>query len=388
MNRQRRAAEIGVSCTFLQMPVDWLSASFRKSSRFARTSFGVVARLPRLGRRCAVPVGVSIGLFAGQPTGLSIGLLSAGPAAAEDCTHRGDLDAPFCDQDHDLIADRPTDPSALRSPRTLVFSYTPIEEPALYERLLRPFTAHLSQCMGRRVVYFPVQSNVAQIEAMRSGRVQVSWFSTGPTAYAVNVAGAVPFAAKGNASGLQGYQMLLVARADRPWREPADLRGRRVAHTSPSSNSGHLAARALLPGAGLRPGTDYEIKFSGKHDRSVLGVLGGEYDAAVVASDILERMVRRGQVPEGALRVLFRSERFPTEAVAHSHDLAPELQRRLRECFQGYRFPPALREVFDDADRFVQVDYARDWTPVRAVAARLGERFDRPAYDRTFRPAR
>ena len=36
----------------------------------------------------------------------------------------------------------------------------------------------------------------AEIEAMRSGRLHVGGFSTGPTAFAVNIAGAVPFAIK------------------------------------------------------------------------------------------------------------------------------------------------------------------------------------------------
>lgn len=42
-----------------------------------------------------------------------------------------------------------------------------------------------------------MQSNAAQIEAMRAGRLHVAGFSTGPTAFAVNIAGAVPFAIKG-----------------------------------------------------------------------------------------------------------------------------------------------------------------------------------------------
>ncbi|WP_425500755.1 phosphate/phosphite/phosphonate ABC transporter substrate-binding protein [Pseudaquabacterium terrae] len=319
--------------------------------------------------------------------GLLLGAIT-GAFAADECRHRGDLDAPYCDADRDLVADPPADRRRWRAPHTIAFTYTPIEEPTLYERLLRPLTAHLSQCVGRRVVYFPVQSNAAQIEAMRSGRVQVAWFSTGPTAFAVNIAGAVPFAVKGDAQGAQGYKLMLIVRKDSAFQKPGDLKGQRVAHTSPTSNSGNLAPRALFPAQGLVPGDDYRIVYSGKHDHSILGVVRGEYDAAAVASDVLQRMQRRGQLRGTELRVLYESAPFPTEAVAYAHDLEPALRDKLLKCFYDYRFADDMRREFQQADRFVPVRYQRDWAIVRQVAEGVGERFDRKAYDSAARPAK
>src|SRR3712207_2901423 len=117
--------------------------------------------------------------------------------AQDSCPNRGQLDTMYCDADNDLIADTPTDPRRLKDPGTLVFAYTPVEDPAVYEGIFKPFTEYLGKCTGKRVVYYPVQSNSAEIEAMRSGRLHVAGFSTGPTGFAVNMAGAVPFAAKG-----------------------------------------------------------------------------------------------------------------------------------------------------------------------------------------------
>ena len=125
-------------------------------------------------------------------------------AQADACTHRGQLDTQYCDANNNLVADTPTDPKRLRDPSTLVWAYTPVEDPAIYANAFKPFTDHLAQCTGKRIVYYPVQSNAAEIEAMRSGRLHFAGFSTGPTGFAVNMAGAVPFAAKGTEQKVQG----------------------------------------------------------------------------------------------------------------------------------------------------------------------------------------
>ena len=50
-------------------------------------------------------------------------LAAAGAQAQDACTHRGDLDAQFCDANRDLVADTPTDPKRLKDPSTLVFAF-------------------------------------------------------------------------------------------------------------------------------------------------------------------------------------------------------------------------------------------------------------------------
>src|SRR5690606_20114511 len=234
--------------------------------------------------------------------------------AQDTCANRGDLDTMYCDANNDLVADTPTDASKLKTPSTVVFTYTPVEDPAVYAEIFSPFTKYLSQCVDRKVVFYQVQSNAAEIEAMRSNRLHVGGFSTGPTNFAVNLAGAVPFAVKGDANGFQGYNLILIVKKDSPYKTLADLKGKKVAHTSPSSNSGNMAPIALFPKEGLVPGKDYEFLYSGKHDQSVMGVNSGDYDAAAVASDVFHRMAERGQVKEDDFRIIYTSEKFPTSS--------------------------------------------------------------------------
>ncbi len=298
------------------------------------------------------------------------------------CKNRGELDNLYCDDNGDLVADVPKDSKRWKNPSTIVFTYTPVEDPAVYENVFKPFTDHLSKCIDKRVVFYQVQSNAAEIEAMRSGRLHVGGFSTGPTAFAVNLAGAIPFAVKGYEKDFQGYNLIVVVKASSPYQKLADLKGKKVAHTAPSSNSGHLAPLALFPNEGLVPDKDYKILFSGKHDQSVMGVNSGDYDAGAVASDVFHRMAVRGQIKESDFRVIYRSQKFPTSSFAYAHDLDPKLVDRMLGCFYEYRFPAEMKKAFDGADRFFPINYRTTWAVVRDVAKGSGQGFDRSSYEK------
>lgn len=281
-----------------------------------------------------------------------------------------------------MVANAPTDKSKWKNPSTLIYTYTLIEDPAVYQKVFFNFQEHLAQCTGKKVVYCQVQSNAAQIEAMRAGRLHIGGFSTGSTAFALNLAGAVPFVVKGNASVPRAYHMSVIVRKDSPYQKLSDLKGKKIAHASPSSNSGNLAPRSLLPAEGLTPDTDYKVLYSGKHDQSILGVNTGDYDAAAIADDVLERMSVRGVVKAENFRTLYVSPPFVTSSFAYAHDLAPVLAAKIRSCFMTYKFTPEMTREFNCDDRFHAADFKRDWAVVRKVADDTGTAFNRAAFDR------
>ena len=304
---------------------------------------------------------------------LTAGLWTTGTLGQASCAQRGDLDQRYCDEDGDLLADRPKDAKALQNPSSLVFSYTPVEDPAVYENVFADFMTHLSKVTGKRIRWFPAESYAAQVEALRSGRLHIAGVATGPTAFAVNLGGYVPLVAMQRADGSVGYTLQLITHRDSPIKTVVDLKGKRVAHVAPSSNSGDIAPRALFKAMGLEPGKDYQILYSGKHDNSIMGVVNKDYDAAPVASTVVERMQARGMFKPGTLRIVYESTPFPRTAFGVAHNLAPELQAKIREAFVTFDFKKSkLASEFKDIERFAPISYKDQWRDVRTIQKASG----------------
>lgn len=309
-------------------------------------------------------------------------LQAAASVSAEECKARGDLDTIYCDENGNMVADAPRDAKKLKNPTALMLSYSPQEDSVVYEKLWMPYVDHLKSCVGKPVRFLPVYSSAATVEAMRSGRIQLSLLSAGDTPFAVNIGGAVPFAIHGSDKNIiAAYHLIVVVKKDSPFKTLGDLKGRRVAHVSPSSNSGNLAPRALFPKEGLLPDKDYKVLYSGKHDNSVSGVTNGDYDAAAVADDVLIRMTQRGVLKPDELRIIYTSQPFPAGSLAVAHDLDPQLKKKIIDCTFTFRFPAELSAAFRGPDRFVPLDYKRDYASVRHVAQASGELFNRAGFD-------
>jgi phosphonate transport system substrate-binding protein len=306
----------------------------------------------------------------------AIGALSlafASPAAA--------LDARFTDADGDMVADAPKDPKQLIDPPVLIFAYTPVEDPAVYAKVWDGFLKHMTKVTGKRVQFFPVQSNAAQIEAMRAGRLHVAGFNTGATPLAVTCSGFVPFSIMASKDDRYGYEMEIITFPGSGIEKVEDIKGKRMAFTSETSNSGYKAPSAFLRDKfGLNPGTDYQPVFSGKHDNSILGVANKDYPAAAIASSVKLRMEARGAVKPDQTKVIYRSQTFPSTAYGYVYNLKPELAAKIKEAF--FTFPWEGSELYKEfqksnppVSKFLPITYKQHWEVVRDVDRAMGVKY-------------
>ena len=306
---------------------------------------------------------------AGLLLGASFGFSTTAAQAEEEC-HRGTLDKAYCDRNFDQVADLPLDPKDWVNPDTIIFTYTPVEDPAVYASIWDGFVKHMEKVTGKKVIFFPVQSNAAQLEAMRSGRLHVAGFNTGSNPIAVSCAGFVPFGMMAKDDGSFGYEMEIIVPMDSPIKSPADLKGKTLAFTSPTSNSGFKAPSAILKGEfGLVKDQDFKATFSGKHDNSILGVYNGDYEAASIANSVWTRMERRGTIKKGKIRSIYKSQTFPTTGYGVAHNLDPVLTAKIKQAF--WTFPwkedANFTKEFKKSDRFIGITHKFDWAVIRGI---------------------
>tara|TARA_B100000678_G_scaffold3869_1_gene3307 strand:+ start:568 stop:1521 length:954 start_codon:yes stop_codon:yes gene_type:complete len=308
------------------------------------------------------------------PGYLALGALLVGCAGplVEDCAH-GNLDQRYCDANGDLVADPPGDPRMLLDPDRLIFAYTPVEDPAQFRDVWAGFLAHLEKAVSRDVLFFPVQSNSAQIEAMRAGRLHIAGFNTGSVPLAVNCAGFVPTTMMARADGSFGYEMEILTHRESGIESVPELRGRTLAFTSPTSNSGFKAPSVLLESEfGLVADQDFEPAFSGRHDNSVLGVLQRDYDAAAVANVVIDQVLARGVGSRDDLRVLYRSETFPTTAYGVSNRLDSDLAEAVIEAFYTFDWEGSALDAEFEESSFIPISYEGHWEVIRRIDVASG----------------
>jgi phosphonate transport system substrate-binding protein len=297
--------------------------------------------------------------------------LAAGPALAEFT-----LDDRYTDADGDLVADIPEDPSQWVDPSTLIFAYTPVEDPAVYAEAWSDFLVHLEEATGKPVEFFPVQSNAAQIEAMRAGRLHIAGFNTGSNPLAVACAGFRPFAIMASEDGSFGYEMEFITHPESGIEAIEDIKGRTLAFTSETSNSGFKAPQAMLEADfDLFVERDYEPAFSGAHDNSILGVVNRDYDAAAIANSVAHRMMERGVIADGDYVTIYQSDTFPTTGYGTVHNLHPDLQEAVREAFFSFDWEgTSLQEEFSRSDeaQFIPITFQEHWQVIRDIDAAMG----------------
>ncbi len=286
------------------------------------------------------------------------------------------LDDVYQDTDGDLVADAPEQEALLAKPTTLIFSFIASEGVENNADVWKAATDAISEGTELPVSYLRLDDSQAQLAALRSGQLHVTAFSSGTVPTAVNRAGFTPICtigmpAEGEEAAKFGYTMQFIVKADSAIQDLNDVRKKKIAIVRPSSNSGCKAAMVLLKNQhALLPQRDYDFYYSYSHDASIQAVLSGEADAAPTASDILDRLLAKGEIDADSYRTIYESERFPPFAFGCAHNLPSEVRDAIKTALLELDWSETkLAEEMGGGEtkQFLPISYKDDWANIRRV---------------------
>jgi phosphonate transport system substrate-binding protein len=209
-----------------------------------------------------------------------------------------------------------------------------------------------------------------QLEALRNGELHIAGLNTGIVPPAVQRDGFVPLCTLGRDDGSFGYTMQFLVPAGSPIKKMEDIKGHKVTFTRLDSNSGCKAPLVLLMDQyKMIPERDYQWGFSQGHEDSVRHVANKDFDVAPVASDVLARMVEKGEVEKDAYRSIHESERFPPATIGVAYNLKPELRDAIKTTLLDFKWEGTglEKEFGPEATKFVPVNYKNDWANIRRI---------------------
>lgn len=307
------------------------------------------------------------------------GRTSSSSGGTDEPQFQGDPDEIFGNP----VRKTPEDSDEWVDPDTLNFAYVPTEDPQALKEAFQPVIKRIEEETGKNVEYFGGQTYASLVEAMRSGRLHVGGFGGAATVFAVNLAGAQPFTAGADIeSDSIGYFSMTITRPDTDIGEPGDLVGRTVGHADPGSTSGNLLPRAAWTRQlEIQPGKDYNVKYTGGHDQSVLAVHNGDLPAAHVSSGSGRRAMLAHDIEEEGIGVqtgsyenienfdiVWRSQDIPSSAFSNWYKLHPDLKESVRSAMLGYEFDGAMKEKFGP-QYYKEIDYIEDYQTPRDILA-------------------
>ncbi|MDO8397948.1 MAG: phosphate/phosphite/phosphonate ABC transporter substrate-binding protein [Bradyrhizobium sp.] len=260
------------------------------------------------------------------------------------------------------------------NPDKLRIALLPDENASTIIQNAQPLKAYLEGVLKKPVEIIVTTDYSSMIEAMRFGRIEVGYF--GPFSYVLAKSKAPeiePFGV-GVEKGKPNYQSILIATADGPVKEIAEIKGKPFAFGDRASTSSHLAPRALLAKQGLIGDADYKVVHLGQHDAVARAVAAGQVPAGALSESIYRILVETKKVDASKLRQLALSDPIPNYPITLQGFLKPELKDAIRKAFLDLKDPAILKlfrveaiaaatdkdyDVLRDMAKVLQLDIAK-----------------------------
>jgi phosphonate transport system substrate-binding protein len=247
--------------------------------------------------------------------------------------------------------------------------------------------AFLSKEMGIPV-RAQVSDDTAAVEALRANRADVAFLSSRPALKAEQLANARLYLAevRDNYSGRYTYNSVFVVSANSPLKTQGSakatlqqLRGKKMAFTSPTSGSGFIFPVSELVKQGLVPNRDRldgffgQVSYGGNYSKALQAVLRGQAEVAAVSEYALFPPYISAQ-EKSQLRILHKISGVPAHGIAIDDDVPVAVREKLINALLKLNQSPnnqLLRNLYNSTE-LVRVDHNRHLAPVRAALKNAG----------------
>ena len=233
-----------------------------------------------------------------------------------------------------------------------------------------------------------IADDTAAVEALRANRADVAFLSSRPALKAEQLANAKLYLAevRPNYSGGHTYRSIFVVPKDSPLATKASnkqtleqLRGKKVAFTSPTSGSGFIFPVAEMVKQGLVPNRDRvkdffrQVAYGNGYSGALQAVLRGQADVAAVSEYALKPpYITEAEAKK--LRVLAFISNVPAHGIAIDDDVPTSVRNKLINAMMKLNEPGNNKLLKDlgNATNLVRVNHDRHLSPMREALKRAG----------------
>jgi phosphonate transport system substrate-binding protein len=148
-----------------------------------------------------------------------------------------------------------------------------------------------------------------------------------------------PFVTNRNVTGSVGYYSVIYVKANSPYQDIKDLKGKTIGYVDPNSTSGYNAPRFFLHQAGIDSDAFFAKSIiTGSHENGVIALDKGAVDCAADwwnsdEESNLTRMVAKGMAKKEDFRIVFKSGLLAGSPYAYLSNLPDDLKRSIVKAF-------------------------------------------------------
>jgi phosphonate transport system substrate-binding protein len=264
----------------------------------------------------------------------------------------------------------------------LTFAVVPAENASGVTERWTPFVEYLSKELGVKVTLRIANDYAAVIEGQRAGNIQIATYGSASFARArLTGVKTDAFASDLNADGGTGYYSVFFVKANSPYKNIEELKGKNLGLVDPNSTSGNNVPRFELDKMGIPDVDAYfsKVVFTGSHENALLALSQGTVDVAAnqwTSDDdsTLMQMLHKGMLKnaDGSamkrddFRIIHKSAPIIGPSMyAYSSDLPDDLKTAIAKAF--FDAPTKDKAAFDRLSDGQKKGFhpatTKDWDP-------------------------